>query len=172
MSGLVGYLTYRSSHGEKEIAVPSPFLAAEDVPQPTGLSSFTLEGSAEPEVQTTLLQPSARSEPEPVEIATDAKSPQRTQPTENKTSAISTPNIAPQASTNSSDAQFDTQKINPKIGRPLVTGRQVSTCYPSAVAVRQEHPQAWPSYTLRALGHEGTKCWYPGTRHAAQDHPN
>jgi hypothetical protein len=53
MSALVvGYLTYRSSHGEREMAVPSPFLAAEDVPQPTGLSSFTLEGSAEPEVQT------------------------------------------------------------------------------------------------------------------------
>jgi hypothetical protein len=39
-----------------------------------------------------------------------------------------------------------------------------STCYASASAVRQDHPEAWPSWTLRALGHEGTKCWYPTTR--------
>jgi hypothetical protein len=178
MSALVvGYLTYRSSHGEREMAVPSPFLTAEDVPQPTGLSSFNLEGSAEPEVQTTLLQPSARFEPKPAEMATDAKSPQGTQPTENsatldETSAISTPNSHISPEINPPDALFDTQKINPKIGGRRVTGSQVSTCYASVSAVRQEHPQAWPAYTLRALGHEGTKCWYPGTRHAAQDHPN
>jgi hypothetical protein len=178
MSALVvGYLTYRSSHGEREIAVPSPFLAAEGAPQPSGLSSFTREGSAEPEVQTTLLQPSARSAPEPVEIATDAKSPQRTQPTENRatldeTSEISTPNSHISPEINSPDAPSDMQQKTPKIGRRGVTGSQVSTCYPSASAVRQEHPQAWPLYTLRTLGHEGSKCWYPGTRHAAQDHPN
>jgi predicted DNA-binding ribbon-helix-helix protein len=38
------------------------------------------------------------------------------------------------------------------------------TCYPSAPAVRQDHPDAWPSWTLRAPGHEGTRCWYPTTR--------
>jgi hypothetical protein len=36
-----------------------------------------------------------------------------------------------------------------------------STCYPSASDVRQSHPGAWPSWTLRAPGHEGTRCWYP-----------
>jgi len=35
-----------------------------------------------------------------------------------------------------------------------------SSCLPSAAAVRQESPQAWPSWTLRAPGHQGTKCWY------------
>jgi hypothetical protein len=46
-----------------------------------------------------------------------------------------------------------------------------STCFASASAVRQDHPEAWPSWTLRALGHEGTKCWYPTTRTFAHDHP-
>ena len=46
-----------------------------------------------------------------------------------------------------------------------------STCFASASAVRQEHPESWPSWTLRALGYEGTKCWYPTTRTLAHDHP-
>jgi hypothetical protein len=45
-----------------------------------------------------------------------------------------------------------------------------STCLPSASAVRQDHPGAWPSWTLRAPGHEGTKCWYAGNRATAHDH--
>jgi hypothetical protein len=45
-----------------------------------------------------------------------------------------------------------------------------STCFASASAVRQDHPDAWPSWTLRALGHEGTKCWYPTARTLAHDH--
>jgi hypothetical protein len=46
-----------------------------------------------------------------------------------------------------------------------------STCFGSASAVRQHHPEAWPSWTLRARGHEGTKCWYPTARTLAHDHP-
>src|SRR5262249_29555410 len=46
-----------------------------------------------------------------------------------------------------------------------------STCFASASAVRQHHPEAWPSWTLRARGHEGTKCWYPTTRPLTHDHP-
>ena len=45
-----------------------------------------------------------------------------------------------------------------------------STCFASASAVRQEHPESWPSWTLRAPGHEGTKCWYPTTRSLAHHH--
>ena len=45
-----------------------------------------------------------------------------------------------------------------------------STCFASASEVRQEHPESWPSWTLRALGHEGAKCWYPTTRTLAHDH--
>jgi hypothetical protein len=47
-----------------------------------------------------------------------------------------------------------------------------SSCLPSASAVREEHPGSWPSWTLRAPGHEGTKCWYPTTRTTAHDHRN
>jgi hypothetical protein len=47
---------------------------------------------------------------------------------------------------------------------------QESTCFPSASGVRQDHPAAWPSWTMRAPGHEGTKCWYPATRATAHDH--
>jgi hypothetical protein len=52
------------------------------------------------------------------------------------------------------------------------------TCYPSASDVRQNHPGAWPSWTLRARGHEGTspclsqtwaRCWYAGTRTGANE---
>jgi hypothetical protein len=45
-----------------------------------------------------------------------------------------------------------------------------STCFPSASAVRQNYPGGWPSWTLRAPGHEGTRCWYAGTRTTANDH--
>jgi hypothetical protein len=47
---------------------------------------------------------------------------------------------------------------------------EASSCLPSASAVRQEHPGSWPSWTLRAPGHEGTKCWYPATNAAGHDH--
>jgi len=45
-----------------------------------------------------------------------------------------------------------------------------SSCLPSASAVREEHPGSWPSWTLRAPGHEGTKCWYPTTRTGVHEH--
>jgi hypothetical protein len=44
------------------------------------------------------------------------------------------------------------------------------TCFDSADAVRRQHLGAWPSWTLRALGHEGRKCWYASTRGSAHDH--
>jgi hypothetical protein len=43
-------------------------------------------------------------------------------------------------------------------------------CLPSAEAVKQEDPTAWPSWTLRAPGFEGKKCWYSSTRAGAHDH--
>jgi hypothetical protein len=39
------------------------------------------------------------------------------------------------------------------------------TCYPSAAAVMRDHPDGWPSWTSRAPGHEGTRCWH-ATTHA------
>jgi hypothetical protein len=52
----------------------------------------------------------------------------------------------------------------------LVESQDASTCFPSASAVRQNRPGAWPSWTLRAPGHEGTRCWYAATRAKAHDH--
>jgi hypothetical protein len=52
----------------------------------------------------------------------------------------------------------------------LAAGREASTCFSSASAVRESIPGAWPSWTLRAPGHEGTRCWYATTRGTAHDH--
>ena len=185
MSALVvGYLTYGSSHRGSEIALQSPSVPpsipmSEDIPQPAGLSSVNVEGRAEPEAQANLLQPGAPSRIKPVEIETDAKSSPRPQPIENRatldeTSALSTPNSVTQVSPAlPPDAALDTQNMNSQVERKQrIVGNQVSTCYPSASAVRQEHPQAWPSWTMRALGHEGTRCWYPGTRPQPKPPPN
>jgi hypothetical protein len=43
------------------------------------------------------------------------------------------------------------------------------TCFPSALAVLQNHPGSSPSWTLRAPGHEGTKCWRAATRTRESD---
>ena len=45
-----------------------------------------------------------------------------------------------------------------------------ASCFPSASAVRQNHPGGWPSWTLRAPGHEGTTCWYASARPRHRDH--
>jgi hypothetical protein len=67
----------------------------------------------------------------------------------------------------SSAARFEETKPDTEAGaRPLAA----FTCYPSAPAVRQDHPDAWPSWTLRAPGHEGTRCWYAKTRATLHDH--
>jgi hypothetical protein len=57
-----------------------------------------------------------------------------------------------------------------KGNRSLATSGVDSNCFPSASAVRLEHPGGWPSWTLRAPGHEGVRCWYVATRTAAHDH--
>jgi hypothetical protein len=45
-----------------------------------------------------------------------------------------------------------------------------SQCLHSAASVREEHPGAWPSWTMRMAGHKGAKCWYPATREARHRH--
>jgi hypothetical protein len=66
-------------------------------------------------------------------------------------------------------SSFDLQDTKPNIGAE--SQPPAFTCYPSAPAVRQDYPDAWPSWTLRAPGHEGTRCWYATTRAAAREHP-
>jgi len=69
------------------------------------------------------------------------------------------------------DIQAGPPQMLPERGRQsLATSRNDSTCLPSASAVRQNHPGAWPSWTLRAPGHENTICWYATTRTTAHDH--
>jgi hypothetical protein len=48
--------------------------------------------------------------------------------------------------------------------------RPMASCFPSASAVLQNHPGGWPSWTLKAPGHEGTLCWYAAARPRGSDH--
>jgi hypothetical protein len=68
----------------------------------------------------------------------------------------------------SATAALDLKDTKPDIGAE--SQPPAFTCYPSAPAVRQDHPNAWPSWTLRAPSHEGTRCWYATTRAAAHEH--
>jgi|GEM_PF-4116541 hypothetical protein len=61
----------------------------------------------------------------------------------------------------------------PKRGRrSSAASRHASSCFPSASAVRQNHPGGWPSWTFQTPGHEGTRCWYAATRITAHDQPS
>ena len=65
------------------------------------------------------------------------------------------------------DAALDVQDKKPLIERERLVypaRGHASTCVPSASALRLDQPGAWPSWTLRAPGHEGTRCWYAATR--------
>lgn len=64
-----------------------------------------------------------------------------------------------------SESGVDAGPPLPETGKQLfAASRSDPTCFPSASAVRQNHPGQWPSWTLRAPGHEGTKCWYSTSR--------
>jgi hypothetical protein len=52
--------------------------------------------------------------------------------------------------------------VEARLPQTLPESGHGSTCYQSASDVRQNHPGAWPSWTLRTPGHEGTRCWYAG----------
>jgi hypothetical protein len=52
----------------------------------------------------------------------------------------------------------------------LGPSEDASACFPSASAVRRNYPEGRPSWTLRAPGHEGTRCWYP-TKQTAPNTP-
>jgi hypothetical protein len=100
--------------------------------------AVTVESQAEPEGQTTSLQPTVRSDTKLTERGGEPRLPQTL----------------------------------PERGKQLLaTNGRDSTCFPSASAVRENSPGAWPSWTLRAPGQEGTRCWYPAKRTTANDHP-
>jgi hypothetical protein len=45
-----------------------------------------------------------------------------------------------------------------------------ASCFPSASAVLHNHPGGWPTWTMRAPGHEGTMCWYAAAGPRGSDH--
>jgi hypothetical protein len=61
--------------------------------------------------------------------------------------------------------------------QPTVPGKQLAapsghdpSCFPSASAVQQNHTGGWPTWTLRAPGHEGALCWYAAARPKGSEH--
>jgi hypothetical protein len=50
------------------------------------------------------------------------------------------------------------------------SGGHDASCFPSASAVLQNYPRGWPTWTLRAPGHEGAMCWYAAARPRGSDH--
>jgi len=61
-------------------------------------------------------------------------------------------------------------EAKPPEKQPSVASAHEPSCFASASAVLQDHPGALPSWTLRAPGHEGTKCWRAATRTRESDH--
>jgi len=49
-------------------------------------------------------------------------------------------------------------------------GKPLASCFASASAVLQNQPGGWPTWTLKAPGHEGTMCWYAAARPRGSDH--
>ena len=69
------------------------------------------------------------------------------------------------------DIEAGPPQMLPERGRQsFPASRDESTCFRSASAVRENHPGAWPSWTLRAPGHESNRCWYAATRMTAHHH--
>ena len=62
------------------------------------------------------------------------------------------------------------QTLSEKGKQPPAASELDASCFPSASAVRQNHPGGWPSWTLKAPGHEGTTCWYASARPRHRDH--
>jgi hypothetical protein len=56
------------------------------------------------------------------------------------------------------------QTLSEKGKPPSAAGGHDPSCFPSASAVLQNHPGGWPTWTLKAPGHEGTQCWHDAAR--------
>jgi hypothetical protein len=144
-----GYFIFRNFDRPVDVAVVPQattdiplveFSSAQEADAPsTKTTGITVEGRAEPEVQTVQTTP-------PLPVPLDAK------PTEG-------------------DIRAGPPQMLPERGRQAFEASRDDSCLASASAVRQNHPGAWPSWTLRAPGHEGTRCWYATGRATARDHP-
>ena len=159
---LAGYFFFEGSHQHSDVqpqpTIDTPRVAFLALPQGTpasvGPTGIPVESIAESEVQ---LQSALRSDINRAEREIEAM------PTSNSAHQTSPEHTA--------NAVLDAPNNNPIIEQrqSLARSVQASTCLPSASAVRQDHPGAWPSWTLRALGHEGSKCWHPANRVATRN---
>jgi hypothetical protein len=150
----VGYFLFGGGHGAVQVAVvpppaidlpPSESLPLREAHAPaTTAISITVESPAEPEGRMASSQPAARVDETPIDV----------KPAESGSAAVA-PLTSP-----------ETQTL-PETGKQFAAGGDDSRCLSSAAVVRQNFPEARPSWTLKAPGHEGIKCWYPATRAAA-----
>ena len=189
VASLVGYFVFGGSRQQMNVAAaqqhtidtpPVAFLQlAQVVPPSVEAKGITVESRAEPEFQTTSFQPAVGLDIKPTDSEIGARSRQTMPGTENRAtageaSAMPGSSSAHLASLGSSGdavlAARDTKPLIEREGQSFAASVPASTCFPSASAVRQDHPGAWPSWTLRASGHEGTRCWYAATRTTAHDH--
>ena len=155
-----GYFMFESSDRPVDVAVaprskadipPVEFLALREAQAPAAIPSVEFLPLQAPTAAAVGSYAESRIEPE-VQTAPSTV-PLEIKPTENVIEARP-PQTLPQ-----------------KEGQSFAPSQDASTCFPSASAVRQSYPGRWPSWTLRAPGHEGTRCWYATRRAAAHDHP-
>jgi hypothetical protein len=141
---------------------PAEFSSAREAEAPsTKAPGITGEGRAEPEAPGITRE--GRAKPE----APGTTGEGRAEP-EVQTAPLSVPlDTKP----TKGDIRAQPPQMLPERGRQsFAASGDDSTCLPSASAVQQNYPGAWPSWTLRAPGHENTRCWYPATRTTAHHH--
>jgi hypothetical protein len=137
------------------------------LPQP-GLPPAEVEGRAIP--NTTDDARGARQDDKPAGSGAAAGSPP-TSPASGsgavvvRTSAIPGPGSVPETG---AAVVLDGRDAKPNIEEDAQSA--AASCYPSAAAVTHDHPDAWPSWTMHAPGHEGSRCWHAGTRAVAHSH--
>jgi hypothetical protein len=62
------------------------------------------------------------------------------------------------------------QTLSERGKRSSAASEHDASCFASASAVLQNHPGAWPTWTLKVTGHEGSMCWYAAARPRGSDH--
>ena len=89
-------------------------------------------------------------------------------PLESRTDGAS---VQPAARPNTKPTEAKPSQTWSERGRQLsAASRHDASCFPSASAVAQNYPGGWPTWTLRAPGHEGTVCWFAAARPRGSDH--
>jgi hypothetical protein len=142
-------------------ALPAGYFVARNPARPVKVTAIPQAPTDKPPVETLRLR-EARA---PTATASNAES--RVEPEVQAPSLQQTPPLDPKPTESRIEAK--PPPVLPDKGS-LAAGREASSCFPSASAVRESVPGAWPSWTLRAPGHEGTRCWYASTRGGAHEH--